>query len=126
MKQFLYIVIGLVVLIGVGFAISKIPSTPGQYDEFATCIDNSGATFWGAFWCPHCQEQKALFGKSVKLLPYEECSTPDGKGQTKICADAGVTSYPSWDFPGQERVVGVLSLADLSEKTNCPLPDLKQ
>ena len=41
----------------------------GKYDEFAQCLKDKGATFYGAFWCPHCQAQKKLFGTSVKFLP---------------------------------------------------------
>ena len=124
MKQLLYIVIGLVVLAGIGWGISKIPTGPGKYDDFATCVSNSGATFWGAFWCSHCQDQKKMFGKSAEHLPYKECSTPDNR-QTKECDDAGIVGYPSWDFPGQDRVTGVLSFEQLAEKTNCSLPDSK-
>ncbi len=76
MKYILYIVISLIVLVLIGFGISKIPVKPGISTDFATCIKDSGAKFYGAFWCSHCQEQKAMFGKSSKLLPYVECSTP--------------------------------------------------
>ena len=48
------------------------PEGPGQYDVFAQCLKDTGAVFYGAFWCPHCQSQKKLFGSSVKLLPYDE------------------------------------------------------
>ncbi|MBI2035942.1 MAG: hypothetical protein HYT12_04685 [Candidatus Liptonbacteria bacterium] len=47
---------------------------PGEYDDFALCLKEKGVVFYGAFWCPHCQNQKKLFGKSQKLLPYLECS----------------------------------------------------
>ena len=68
---------------------------PGKYDTFATCLKDKGATFYGAFWCPHCQAQKKLFCSSAKLLPYVECSTADGQGQNKICTDAGIAGYPT-------------------------------
>lgn len=102
-------------------------SGPGEYDTFATCIKNSGATFWGAWWCPHCKEQKALFGKSATLLPYHECSSLDGSSQLGDCTVAGIESYPTWDFSGTSSVatttrqVGPLSLAELSKFTSCPL-----
>lgn len=94
---------------------------PGQYDTFASCIKDSGAKFFGAFWCPHCQEQKALFGKSAKLLPYIECSTPSGDSQTQICKDNDIASYPTWEFPGSGRVTGVLSFAELASSTSCTI-----
>ncbi len=102
-------------------------SKPGVYDTFATCINKSGATFWGAWWCPHCKEQKELFGRSASLLPYHECSTPDGNGQLGDCKAAGIESYPTWDFKsltGQAtttRKNGTLSLEELASFTGCPL-----
>src|SRR3989338_4090563 len=98
MKKILYILIALAVVAGIVWLIVT-PGKPSKLDDFAKCINDSGTTFWGAFWCPHCQNQKAMFGKSAQYLPYKECSTPDGKGQMQICKDAGITTYPTWDFP---------------------------
>jgi hypothetical protein len=105
------------------FWLVKTPGRPGRLDSFATCIKDSGAQFYGAFWCPHCQNQKAMFGSSAKLLPYIECSTPDGKSQLPVCTDAGVTGYPTWKFPGGQVESGEVSLERLSELTSCPLPE---
>lgn len=111
-----------IILIGGVVWLVRTPGKPGQYDSFASCLKDSGAIFYGAFWCPHCQNQKAMFGRSAKLLPYQECSTPDGQSQLKECTDAGVQSYPTWVFPNGERRSGEVSLADLSTLTSCPLP----
>ncbi len=123
MKKILYILIALLVVGGIVFVIVS-PGKPGKYDAFAQCIKDKGATFYGAFWCPHCQAEKARFGKSAQYLPYVECSTPDGQGQTQVCKDAGVTTYPTWQF-GQStstRVVGEVELVDLASTTGCVLP----
>ncbi|MFI5205343.1 MAG: hypothetical protein ACHQVK_00215, partial [Candidatus Paceibacterales bacterium] len=74
------------------------PAAGANLDDFAKCIKASGATFYGAFWCPHCKAQKDLFGSSVQYLPYVECSTPDGNSQLPVCTNAGVTVYPTWQF----------------------------
>lgn len=95
---------------------------PKVYDSFAACLGEKGAKFYGAFWCPHCADQKAMFKGSEKLLPYVECSTPDSKGQTQICIDKGIQSYPTWEFADGSRVTNVQSLGFLSTKTDCPLP----
>lgn len=95
---------------------------PGKYDVLAQCITDSGAKFYGAFWCPHCANQKKMFGTSQKLLPYIECSTPDGKGKLPVCVDAGIEGFPTWVFPDATRLSGEVDLATLSEKTMCPLP----
>ncbi|HEX8591379.1 MAG TPA: hypothetical protein VF696_01335, partial [Candidatus Paceibacterota bacterium] len=95
-KTYIYGLIVLVVVIGGGYYLYQNAQKPGIYDTFATCLKDSGATFYGAFWCPHCQEQKRMFGKSAKLLPYVECSEPNGRAQTQVCIDAKVESYPTW------------------------------
>jgi hypothetical protein len=88
-----WIVIGLAVVLIIGGMI-WYSSKPGTLDEFALCIKDSGTTFYGAFWCPHCQEQKRLFGKSASKLPYTECSTVDGRGQLPICKEAKNRNIP--------------------------------
>ena len=112
----------VLVIAGVAWLI-MVPSKPGKLDSFATCLSESGATFYGAFWCPHCQNQKAMFGVSARLLPYVECSTPDGNGQLPVCTTAGIKGYPTWDFADGTRESGEISLERLSEKTSCPLPE---
>lgn len=98
------------------------PTIPGQLDGFAQCLKDKGAVFYGAFWCPHCKTQKKMFGSSAKLLPYVECSTLDGKGQTQQCIEKNVTSYPTWEFADGTRLTGEIPLEQLAEKTSCILP----
>lgn len=97
-------------------------NVPSKYDEFATCLKDKGVLFYGAFWCPHCQNQKAMFGRAAKLLPYVECSTPDGKSQTEECTTAKIEGYPTWVFPNGERKGGEVSLEDLAKQSTCVLP----
>jgi hypothetical protein len=118
-KYWVWIVVGISILAFLWWSFGSILAG-GQYDEFAQCIANSGAQFYGAFWCPHCSEQKELFGASAKHLPYIECSTPDGQGQLAVCSAAGINSYPTWIFTDGTRGA-VMSLQELSQKTNCPL-----
>jgi thiol-disulfide isomerase/thioredoxin len=98
------------------------PAGPGKYDAFATCLKDKGAIFYGAYWCPHCQAQKKLFGSSVNLLPYVECSTADASGQTQICIDKGIKSYPTWVFADGTTLNGEIPLQQLADKTACVLP----
>ncbi len=88
----------------------------------AACLKDKGAVFYGAFWCPHCQATKRLFGSSAKDLPYLECSTPDGKGQLEVCKDKGITNYPTWIFADGTRMTGELTAAQLAEASGCALP----
>lgn len=126
MKNIGYILVGLLFVAGIVWLIVT-PGKPGQYDEFATCLKDKGAIFYGAFWCPHCRDQKDLFGKSSRLLPYVECSTPDGNSQMPACNEKGIKSYPTWYFPtttpaGFDIVTGVIEFPELAQRTGCVLP----
>ncbi len=118
---YIWSAVGLAVAIGIYFLVSA-NSKPGKLDEFTQCLKDKGAVFYGAFWCPHCQNQKAMFGKSAKLLPYTECSTPDGKDRLAVCKEKNITGYPTWEFADGSRESGEISLQKLSEKTGCQLP----
>ena len=95
----------------------------GEHDELARCIAESGATFYGAYTCPHCDTQKGHFGASADKLPYVECATASGQGQSRECREAGIRSYPTWEFADGERVTGVLSREELASRTNCTPED---
>lgn len=134
MKKLPYILTGLLFLAGIIWLIMT-PGKAGVYDDFAKCLGEKGAKFYGAFWCPHCQNQKALFGRSAKLLPYIECSTPDGQGQLQVCKDLGIQTYPTWYFVAStsspqattsnyEILTGEIELEVLAEKTSCVLPEV--
>ncbi|MDQ5883637.1 MAG: hypothetical protein QG654_551 [Patescibacteria group bacterium] len=123
-KQTLISVIVIAALVVAGLIILQQKSIkesgkPGQYNALATCLGEAGAKFYGAFWCPHCNNQKKAFGKSDELLPYIECSTPDGNAQTQVCIDNQIQSYPTWIFADGTRLTGEISLEELAKKTSC-------
>ncbi len=126
-KTIFFIVIIVLVLGAIGTFLLRgsSPASTVNYDAFATCLKDKGAVFYGAFWCPHCQSEKKLFGASEKLLPYVECSTPDGNGQTQICKDKNIQGYPTWIFADGTQLNGEIPLATLAEKTSCVLPTAK-
>lgn len=115
-------VVTLLIVIGGAVALSANANKPGKLDGFAQCLKDKGVTFFGAFWCPHCKNQKKMFGNSAKLLPYTECSTADGKAQTQECIDKNIASYPTWEFADGSRETGEVSLEKLAEKSSCQLP----
>ncbi len=83
----------------------------------AVHLEEVGARMYGAFWCPACESQKALFGVSAKRIPYIECSPAGRSGPTATkCLAAGVRSYPTWVIKGQ-RHVGVLTPATLADRS---------
>jgi hypothetical protein len=46
---------------------------PSRYDTFADCLTESGAKMYGTDWCPHCKNQKKLFGSSFDKVDYINC-----------------------------------------------------
>jgi len=95
-----------------------------KYDSFAKCLASKQAKMYGLYWCPHCADQKRMFGDAFHYVPYVECAVgPPGSGQlAPACQAAGVKLFPSWQFGATPPKEGVLSLEDLSVKTGCSLP----
>lgn len=125
-KTLLTIILPVILVVGGLVALSKTnqPGGSGEYTEFAQCITEKGATFYGAYWCPHCQSQKRLFGSAIKEVKYVECALPGGNsaGQTQACKEAEISSYPTWEFGDGSRETGEVSLSRLADKTGCELP----
>ncbi len=114
---------GVVVIFALLFFWSRWAKTrPDRLDDLAKCLKEKGAIFYGAFWCPNCQSQKKLFGRSERFLSYVECSTPDGNNQLEICRKAGIEAYPTWTFSNGTSTVGVLLPDELAEQAGCALP----
>jgi hypothetical protein len=125
-KKIFFIGLSVLVLGVVGLAMintKQEPVGPGKYDEFASCLKDKGATFYGAWWCPHCNEQKKLFGSSKTLLPYVECYVyPDTNHPLPVCTEKNITGYPTWTFADGSTLNGEIPLTQLADKTSCVLP----
>ncbi|BEV35196.1 vitamin K epoxide reductase family protein [Synechococcus sp. M16CYN] len=76
-----------------------------------------GAVMYSAYWCPHCHEQKELFGKQAsQQLIVVECATDGQNNQADLCRSKRLEGFPSWEINGEiDSGVKPLSiLADLS------------
>lgn len=93
-----------------------------RLDSFAQCITAKKAKMYGAYWCPHCAEQKEMFGPSFQYVDYIECGVKGSHDESEDCKAAGVKHFPTWQFMDGERREGAISLAALGEKTSCGLP----
>ncbi len=89
---------------------------------FAKFLSTSSFTFFGADWCPHCKEQKALFQDGAKYLPFVEVTNGD-RSLNQLGQTEEITAYPTWDFGNgkENRVTGVLTLAQLEAKVRTVL-----
>ena len=91
-------------------------STPASI-ALAEHLTSSGAVMYSAYWCPHCHDQKELFGKQASdQLKVVECA-PDGENnQADLCRSKGLEGFPSWEINGSvdSGVKGLDTLAELS------------
>ena len=91
---------------------------------FAQCLTEKGVKFYGAWWCPNCQNQKDKFGEAFQYVDYIECERVPGtsRGDTiDACKAANIESFPTWDFSDGTRKTGDLPLETLSEFSGCSL-----
>jgi hypothetical protein len=120
-KRILYAVL-IVAAFGLAYYLGN--RTQHKYDGFAHCLSDRGVKMYGAWWCPHCQEQKEVFGASFEYVPYIECGVKgDLHAQSQVCKDEKVNHYPTWQFPPTgERVERIFTPQELSDRTGCALP----
>ncbi len=83
--------------------------------SLAKYLREKGVVMYSAYWCPHCHEQKEMFGKEASAeLVVVECASDGANSQASLCEEKGITGYPSWEING-EIESGVRSLKDLAD-----------
>lgn len=121
-----FVVLSMMVLIGCTATVpvkegedtqANVPAVSSN-DELAKCLTDKGIELYTTSWCPHCKNQKDLFGSSVQYLKLYTCDLQDAAA----CEKAGVESIPAWKFPAQQELsTGTKSLEELSQLSGCPL-----
>lgn len=87
-------------------------------------LKDVGATMYGAYWCPHCYDQKKLFGvEALAEMPYVECDPKGKNGQPEVCqarlkeAEQQLkkqAGFPTWEINGK-FYSGTHQLQELAE-----------
>ena len=96
-------------------------AAPASLANFAKCLTEKGAKFYGASWCGWCQQQKELFGEDAQFLPYVECVNEETNELTEECQKAEILGFPTWEFPEKGREMGFKTLEELSQLSGCSL-----
>lgn len=110
-------IITLVVLLFTVLFLSGCSSAKAEdITAFASCLAEKEATLYGADWCPHCQQQKEMFGASFAKVNYVECTVDKQK-----CNEAQIQGFPTWKFADGSSLPGVQEFSILAEKTGCVL-----
>jgi len=86
--------------------------------KLAEHLTKQGAVMYNAYWCPHCHDQKEMFGKEAsEKLNLVECAKDGFNNKRELCEAKGITGFPSWEINGLIDS-GVKSLEELAELTN--------
>lgn len=81
----------------------------------ATYLKKIGARFYGAFWCPYCNQQKKMFGEQAfRQINYIECDARGSNPRPDLCRKANITGFPTWEINGKQYR-GMKSLQELAE-----------
>jgi uncharacterized membrane protein/glutaredoxin len=105
-----------------GYAVAERQVAASAYAEgLAKHLAASGARFYGAYWCPHCAEQKRMFGEAARYLPYVECDPRSPEGRPEECRRAGVRAFPTWVIGGR-KYEGTIPLEELAKLSGYPPP----
>jgi uncharacterized membrane protein len=86
------------------------PSSDAE-TQLAEHLRAINAKMYGAYWCPHCCEQKRLFGATaMKELKYVECGEGGQNAQVDVCTEMAPViekatgekfGFPTWEIRGQ-------------------------
>jgi len=94
--------------------------TVSYEEKLAKCLTEKGVKFYGANWCGHCNNQKAMFKDAVKYVPYIECIDVKTGGLTAECEAAGIEAFPTWILADGTKQMGEMPLSELAQLTGCP------
>lgn len=96
---------------------AELPPASTAKIALASHLQQTGAIFYGTYWCGYCNKQKQLFGQqAVEKLNYVECDPKGENAQADLCQKANINSLPTWEIKGQQYpgTISLQELADLS------------
>ena len=97
-------------------AVIAISST--EKIKLAEHLTKEGAVMYNAYWCPHCHDQKEMFGKeATEKLNLVECAKDGYNNKKDLCEAKGIKGFPSWEINGSIDS-GVKTLKELAELSN--------
>ncbi|MEH2394517.1 MAG: vitamin K epoxide reductase family protein [Nostoc sp.] len=99
---------------GVGW---EITTTSGEAEiQLGRHLTNIGAKEYVAWWCPHCHEQKLIFGQEAyKEIAKVECASANNPNViADECKAAKIEGFPTWIINGT-RYSAVQNLEELAK-----------
>lgn len=124
------IIVGILVLFyAIYYALGKFTGNaviPGNElsEGFAKCLSEKNVKMYGAYRCPHCVNNKGMFGNGGKILVdlgiYVECDAGGDNPQPDVCSEKGVEGYPTWEI-NNKLYSGEMQLNKIAELSSCTL-----
>lgn len=107
------------------YSLQKPSSNSAEYlgrssekqESLAKHLSEAGAVMYGAYNCPHCIDQKKMFGEAFRHIEYVECSSKGPNAEPSLCFVKGIRNYPTWEINGR-FYQGQLSYERLADITN--------
>ncbi|PIQ92004.1 MAG: hypothetical protein COV70_01520 [Parcubacteria group bacterium CG11_big_fil_rev_8_21_14_0_20_39_22] len=119
-KNNLYLVVAIIlsVIVVVTAVLYKNNEVEGSEvtDEFVACLNKNEVVMYGAYWCPHCDNQKKLFRDKWENVSYVECTE-----DPNLCIEKEIKGYPTWIIGDNKYLVGVQSMESLAQATGCEM-----
>ena len=110
------ITIALIFLIGVYMVQQSYkPDLTSATEDFAKCLNNTGAVMYGTSWCHFCQQQKTMFAPYFEYITFVDCDV-----DRQACVRNGVDSYPTWII-NNKTLVGLQSVKQLASVSGCEI-----
>ena len=126
-KYFMFSMIGLIIVLSVLTVNSRVKNSkgPGEYDDFAKCVKDSGLKMYGSMTCSVCARQKRLFGSAFKYIGEIECHPRGENPQTELCFEKEISKTPTWILEDGDleikKLEGYQTIETLSEVSGCSL-----
>ncbi|MFH1133542.1 MAG: hypothetical protein V1735_03565 [Nanoarchaeota archaeon] len=85
-----------------------------NFDGFAQCLKQKGATLYCQENDAACDRQLEKFGGSARYLSRVVC-------EKDSIACEGITQFPTWEFSDGGQVLGIQELGQLSKLSGCKI-----
>jgi glutaredoxin len=108
-------IITLVIIIAIiifSFIILNTNNKAEISKETAKCIGDK-STLYVQLGCPHCEDQKEMFGENLQHINVIDCYYEKEK-----CISQNISMIPTWDI-SDKYYVGVQSIDKLKTLTGC-------
>jgi hypothetical protein len=120
----IFFLILTIFLLSITSGCKKEPQT--DYSLFAQCLTEKGLTFYGAYWCSHCQRIKDKFGDAIRYIDYVECDPKGKDNQAERCTQVGIDKYATIIINGNPDqktwLIGEPTMQQMANATGCHLP----